>query len=120
MVKRREDDGYNTEAFDTDRTYNHGDTVVLLARREKGNKGSAIRGLLETLDFIDDKFLETRKSKDLTYAQRIAVYNTLIDLQEFIKKQMDDEAKHNHDISEFVRKKLEEGAEERNGTGLYC
>ena len=59
-----------------------------------------MRGLLETLDFIDDKFLETRKSKDLTYAQRIAVYNTLIDLQEFIKKQMD--------------------TEERNGTGLYC
>lgn len=55
-----------------------------------------MKGLLETLDFIDDKFLETRKSKDLTYAQRIAVYNTLIDLQEFIKKQMDGEGVENN------------------------
>jgi len=50
--------------------------------------------LLKILDFIDTKLLEIRKSDNLTWGQRITAYNLLIDLSEFVRERMDEEAKH--------------------------
>ena len=58
--------------------------------------------LVKILDFMDTKMMELRKDESLGFWARITAYNLLIDLQEFIKEQMEEET------------------EERNGTGLYC
>ena len=58
--------------------------------------------LTKMLDFLDDKILEIRKDDALGFMSKITAYNLIIDLQEFIKEQMEEET------------------EERNGTGLYC
>lgn len=53
-------------------------------------------------DWIDTKFSQTKESV-YTFREKLAVYNTLIELQEFMKKNLDEQIEEN-----------------KNGTGLYC
>ena len=54
-------------------------------------------------DWIDDKIIATKDST-IGFREKLAIYNTIADLQDFLKK-----------------KKIEEDIEEaRNGTGVHC
>lgn len=48
--------------------------------------------VLDIVDFLDDKLIEVRKNDSMTWAQRMTAYNVLIDVQEFIKKIIDEVA----------------------------
>ena len=46
---------------------------------------------LKLLDFLDTKLIETRKNPNLKFGERLAVYNLIIDIQEFLKTRLDEE-----------------------------
>ena len=52
-------------------------------------------------DWIDTKFSRTKESV-YTFREKLAVYNTLIELQEFMKKNLDEQIEEN-----------------KNGTGVH-
>lgn len=53
--------------------------------------------LTKILDFLDDKILEIRKDDALGFMSKITAYNLIIDLQEFIKDQMEEAARGTKD-----------------------
>jgi hypothetical protein len=46
---------------------------------------------LKLLDFLDTKLIETRKNTNMKFGERLAVYNLIIDIQEFLKTRLDED-----------------------------
>ena len=47
--------------------------------------------LNKLLDFLDDKITEVRKNDSMPFMAKITAYNLIIDLQEFIKKDLEEQ-----------------------------
>lgn len=57
---------------------------------------------IKLCDWIDTKFSQTKNST-YTFREKVAIYNTLIELQEFMKKNLDEQI-------EGIKEKGEESA----------